>query len=122
MDWETKRAIMEDLERFVKRKKQYRKVGKEWKCGYLLFGPLGSRKSSLIAAMANYLNFDVCDLELTDLRSNSELRNLVISMVNKSILVVERRWQHPWFRSGGLAIEEERQIRADRVLKLGLRV
>ncbi|KAL7001601.1 hypothetical protein U1Q18_002752, partial [Sarracenia purpurea var. burkii] len=71
MDWETKRAIIEDLERFVKRKELYRKVGKAWKRRYLLFGPMGTRKSSLIAAMANYLNFDVCDLELTDLRSNS---------------------------------------------------
>ncbi|KAL7002688.1 hypothetical protein U1Q18_003845 [Sarracenia purpurea var. burkii] len=89
MDWEAKRAIMEDLERFVKRKELYRKVGKAWKRGYLLFGPPGTGKSSLIAAMANYLNFDVYDLELTDLRSNSELRNLVISTANKSILVVE---------------------------------
>ncbi|KAF7810864.1 salicylate carboxymethyltransferase-like [Senna tora] len=50
---------------------------------------LGTGKSSLVAAMANYLNFDVYDLELTDLMRNSELRKLLISTGNRSILVVE---------------------------------
>ncbi|KAF7142414.1 hypothetical protein RHSIM_Rhsim05G0072300 [Rhododendron simsii] len=49
----------------------------------------GTGKSSLIAAMANYLNLDVYDLELAAMRSNFELRNLLISKANQSILVVE---------------------------------
>ncbi|OAY37220.1 AAA-ATPase At3g50940 [Manihot esculenta] len=89
MEMEEKRMIMEDLERFVKRKEFYKKVGKAWKRGYLLFGPPGTGKSSLIAAIANYLKFDIYDLELTDLNTNSELRRLLISTGNKSILVVE---------------------------------
>ncbi|GKV21127.1 hypothetical protein SLEP1_g31135 [Rubroshorea leprosula] len=89
MESELKKMIMEDLERFVKRKEFYRRVGKAWKRGYLLFGPPGTGKSSLIAAMANYLNFDIYDLELTDVRTNSQLRKLMISTGNKSILVVE---------------------------------
>ncbi|KAA8545996.1 hypothetical protein F0562_020553 [Nyssa sinensis] len=89
MDMEMKKAIIDDLERFVRRKEFYRRVGKAWKRGYLLFGPPGTGKSSLIAAMANYLNFDVYDLELTDLRTNSDLRRLLISTANRSILVVE---------------------------------
>ncbi|KAH9696278.1 protein HYPER-SENSITIVITY-RELATED 4 [Citrus sinensis] len=89
MDSDMKQMIMDDLERFVKRKEFYRNVGKAWKRGYLLYGPPGTGKSSLIAAMANYLNFDVYDLELTNLRGNMELRNLLIATENKSILVVE---------------------------------
>ncbi|KAL5563047.1 hypothetical protein UlMin_032794 [Ulmus minor] len=89
MDSELKREIMEDLERFVEKKEYYRKVGKAWKRGYLLFGPPGTGKSSLVAAMANYLHFDVFDLELTSIRSNSQLRKLLISTNNQSILVVE---------------------------------
>lgn len=89
MDAEMKRMIMEDLERFVKRKEMYKRVGKAWKRGYLLYGPPGTGKSSLIAAMANYLKFDIYDLDLADLRGNNELRRLLISTENKSILVVE---------------------------------
>ncbi|XP_021738417.1 AAA-ATPase At3g50940-like [Chenopodium quinoa] len=89
MDMEMKKMIMEDLDRFLKRKDFYRKVGKAWKRGYLLFGPPGTGKSSLIAAMANYLNFDIYDLELTDIGRNSDLRRLLIATANRSILVVE---------------------------------
>ncbi|KAL3614051.1 hypothetical protein CASFOL_042125 [Castilleja foliolosa] len=89
MDGEMKSTIIDDLDRFVKRRELYRKVGKAWKRGYLLFGPPGTGKSSLIAAMANYLKFDVYDLELTSLRCNSDLRRLLISTGNRSILVVE---------------------------------
>ncbi|KAL0349538.1 UNVERIFIED_CONTAM: AAA-ATPase [Sesamum radiatum] len=39
MDPNMKRAIIEDLDRFVRRKDYYRKVGKAWKRGYLLYGP-----------------------------------------------------------------------------------
>ncbi|KAF8406465.1 hypothetical protein HHK36_008552 [Tetracentron sinense] len=89
MDSELKTTILEDLERFVERKELYRRVGKAWKRGYLLYGPPGTGKSSLIAAMANYLNFDIYDLELADLRSNSELRRVMVATANRSILVVE---------------------------------
>ncbi|KAL2552830.1 Cytochrome [Forsythia ovata] len=89
MDTEQKDMIKNDLDRFLKRKEYYRKIGKAWKRGYLLYGPPGTGKSSLIAAMANYLNFDIYDLELTELRRNSELRRLLVATANKSILVVE---------------------------------
>lgn len=89
MEAGTKEFIMEDLMRFVKRREFYRKVGKAWKRGYLLYGPPGTGKSSLIAAMANYLKFDIYDLELTELTRNSELRKLLVATANRSILVVE---------------------------------
>lgn len=89
MDSEQKDEILKDLDRFVQRKEYYRKVGKAWKRGYLLYGPPGTGKSSLIAAMANYLNFDIYDLELTEVKKNSDLRRLLVATANKSILVVE---------------------------------
>ncbi|KAH7658690.1 mitochondrial chaperone BCS1 protein, partial [Dioscorea alata] len=84
-----KKAIVEDLERFVKRKEYYKRVGKAWKRGYLLYGPPGTGKSSLVAAMAEFLKFDVYDLELTGVSGNSGLRTLLAAMENQSILVVE---------------------------------
>lgn len=89
MDMKLKKMIMDDLDMFVRRRDFYRKVGKAWKRGYLLYGPPGTGKSSLIAAMANYLKFDVYDLELTGINNNSDLRKLLINTANRSILVVE---------------------------------
>ncbi|XP_030523978.1 protein HYPER-SENSITIVITY-RELATED 4-like [Rhodamnia argentea] len=89
MEAAAKEFIKEDLKRFVKRREYYRKVGKAWKRGYLLYGPPGTGKSSLIAAMANYLKFDIYDLEMTELTRNSELRKLLVATANRSILVVE---------------------------------
>ncbi|CAN0861618.1 Protein HYPER-SENSITIVITY-RELATED 4 [Linum grandiflorum] len=89
MDAEVKNMVLTDLDRFLKRKDYYRKVGKAWKRGYLLYGPPGTGKSSLIAAMANYLHFDIYDLELTQLSRDAELRRLLIATPNRSILVVE---------------------------------
>lgn len=89
MDAEVKRALMEDLDRFVRGKEFYRRTGKAWKRGYLLYGPPGTGKSSLIAAMANYLNYDIYDLDLTAVSSNMDLKSLMLSMSNRSILVLE---------------------------------
>ncbi|KAF6997951.1 hypothetical protein CFC21_014117 [Triticum aestivum] len=89
MDTKQKRAIVNDLDRFIKRKDYYRRIGKAWKRGYLLYGPPGTGKSSLIAAIANHLRFDIYDLELTGVDSNSDLRRLLVGMTNRSILVVE---------------------------------
>lgn len=89
MDPELKRAIMEDLKRFVERRELYRTAGRAWKRGYLLYGPPGTGKSSLIAAMANFLKFDVYDLELTDIGCNSDFRKLLLGTANRSIVVIE---------------------------------
>ncbi|MCL7050968.1 hypothetical protein MKW94_014598 [Papaver nudicaule] len=75
MDHDLKKDIIDDLDRFVSRRDYYKRVGKAWKRGYLLYGPPGTGKSSLVAAMANYLNFDVYDLELTNVHSNCQLRS-----------------------------------------------
>ncbi|KAK1662780.1 hypothetical protein QYE76_050939 [Lolium multiflorum] len=43
----------------------------------------------MIAAMANYLDYDVYDLELTAVKNNTELRKLFIETTGKSIIVIE---------------------------------
>jgi chaperone BCS1 len=89
MEPELKKAILDDLDRFQRRKSFYKKVGKAWKRGYLLYGPPGTGKTSLIAAMANYLKFDVYDLELSSVFSNADLKMLLRNTSNRSILVIE---------------------------------
>jgi hypothetical protein len=89
MEPELKNAVIEDLNRFVKRKEFYKRVGRAWKRGYLLYGPPGTGKSSLIAAMANHLKFDVYDLQLANILRDSDLRRLLLATANRSILVIE---------------------------------
>ncbi|KAI4314822.1 hypothetical protein L6164_027690 [Bauhinia variegata] len=89
LDPELRQSIIDDLERFLKRKELYKKVGKPWKRGYLLYGPPGTGKSSLIVAMANYLKFDIYDLELTRVSSNSDLMRAMSYTANRSIIVIE---------------------------------
>jgi SpoVK/Ycf46/Vps4 family AAA+-type ATPase len=74
---------------FQESKEYYAKVGKAWKRGYLLYGPPGTGKSTMIAAIANYLDYDVYDLELTAVKNNTELRKLFIETTGKSIIVIE---------------------------------
>lgn len=89
MEPEKKQEIMEDLLTFSQSKDFYARIGKAWKQGYLLYGPPGTGKSTMIAAMANLLNYDVYDLELTAVKDNTELRKLLIETTSKSIVVIE---------------------------------
>ncbi|XVF54229.1 hypothetical protein PTKIN_Ptkin05aG0163700 [Pterospermum kingtungense] len=86
---EKKKEIIEDLVTFCKSREFYARIGKAWKRGYLLYGPPGTGKSTMIAAMANLLNYDVYDLELTAVKDNTELRKLLIETTCKSIIVIE---------------------------------
>ncbi|GFY87113.1 P-loop containing nucleoside triphosphate hydrolases superfamily protein [Actinidia rufa] len=84
-----RRKLSNDLITFSKAKDYYKKVGKAWKRGYLLYGPPGTGKSTMIAAMANLLEYDVYDLELTAVKDNTDLRKLLIDTSSKSIIVIE---------------------------------
>ncbi|CAL9041605.1 unnamed protein product, partial [Musa banksii] len=81
--------IRADLLGFVGRQDYYARVGRPWKRSYLLYGPPGTGKTSLVAAIANFLEFDVFDIELTAVDSSFELRRLLESTTPRSVIVVE---------------------------------
>lgn len=89
MDPAKKQQIIDDLNEFCQGREYYSRIGKAWKRGYLLYGPPGTGKSSMISAIANLLEYDIYDLELTTVKSNSELRKLFIETTGKSIIVIE---------------------------------
>ncbi|CAI0427772.1 unnamed protein product [Linum tenue] len=89
MDPAKKLEIMRDLRDFAEGQEFYQRTGRAWKRGYLLYGPPGTGKSSMIAAMANFLGYDIYDLELTEVHNNSELRKLLMKTSSKSIIVIE---------------------------------
>ncbi|KAK3126616.1 hypothetical protein QOZ80_7AG0559390 [Eleusine coracana subsp. coracana] len=89
MDPAKKQEIMDDLDAFKSSREYYRRIGKAWKRGYLLYGPPGTGKSTMVAAMANHLDYDIYDVELTSVHSNTDLRKLFIETRAKSVIVVE---------------------------------
>jgi chaperone BCS1 len=89
MEAERKQEIVDDLVIFSTAEDFYARIGRAWKRGYLLFGPPGTGKSTMIAAMANLLNYDIYDLELTAVKDNTELRKLLIETTSRSIIVIE---------------------------------
>ncbi|XP_037495997.1 AAA-ATPase At2g18193-like [Jatropha curcas] len=101
MDHNLKKSIIDDIDRFLARKDYYKRIGKAWKRGYLLrlekrilylMVPPGTGKSSLklqAMAMANYLKFDVFDLELANIISDADLRKAMLDINRKSITVIE---------------------------------
>lgn len=89
MDADLKNKIKSDLDTFLKSEHYYHRLGRVWKRSYLLYGPSGTGKSSFIAAMANYLSFDVYDVDLSRAADDSDLKMLLLQTTRKSIIVIE---------------------------------
>ncbi|CAK7327674.1 unnamed protein product [Dovyalis caffra] len=84
MDTKLKKTVLDDLNTFMSAQEMYRSIGKAWNRRYLLCGPPGTGKSRLNAAMANHLNYDVYELDQTDVHIYCLMHRKV---PNKSIFV-----------------------------------
>ncbi|KAG2328692.1 hypothetical protein Bca52824_011420 [Brassica carinata] len=84
-----KNTMIDDLDAFSQGKDFFKSVGRAWKRGYLLYGPPGTGKSSMVAAIANYMKYDIYDLQLQSVRDDGDLRRILTSTQNRSILLIE---------------------------------
>ncbi|KAM7265932.1 hypothetical protein ACFE04_003615 [Oxalis oulophora] len=89
MEPELKKYIIDDLDAFKRRKEYFESVGRAWKRGYLLYGPPGTGKSSLVAAIANYMRYNIYDLQFQSVKNDADLRRILTSTTNRSILLIE---------------------------------
>lgn len=89
MEEDLKNKIKSDLEMFLKSKQHYHKLGRIWKRNYLLYGPSGTGKSSFVAAMASFLNFDVYHVDMNRVLDDSDLKLLFLQINPKSLIVIE---------------------------------
>ncbi|XVF22319.1 hypothetical protein REPUB_Repub12eG0162800 [Reevesia pubescens] len=89
MESDLKNKIKSDLDSFLKAKQYYLRLGRVWKRSYLLYGPSGTGKSSFVAAMANFLSYDVYNIDLSKVSDDSELKFLLLQTTAKSLIVIE---------------------------------
>ncbi|KAK7285753.1 hypothetical protein RJT34_20534 [Clitoria ternatea] len=89
MEPDLKNRVKSDLESFLRAKQYYNRLGRVWKRSFLLYGPSGTGKSSFVAAMANFLSYDVYDIDLSKIPSDSDLKFLLLQTTPKSVVVIE---------------------------------
>ncbi|XP_021688014.2 AAA-ATPase At3g50940 [Hevea brasiliensis] len=89
MDAELKQAVLDDLNTFMNSKEYYKRIGKAWKRTYLIHGPPGTGKSSLIAAIANHLNYNIYQVDLSYFQKGDDIRDLLLHYITRSVLVIK---------------------------------
>ncbi|KAJ6338301.1 hypothetical protein OIU76_007886 [Salix suchowensis] len=89
MESDLKNKLRSDLESFLKAEQYYHRLGRAWKRSYLLYGPSGTGKSSFVAAMANFLGYDVYDIDLSRVLDDSDLKTLLLQTTSKSVVLIE---------------------------------
>ncbi|GLT48122.1 hypothetical protein SLA2020_285910 [Shorea laevis] len=89
MELDLKNKVKSNLDSFLKAKQYYYQLSRVWKRSYLLFGPSDTRNSSFVAAMANYLSYNVYELDLSKVLDDSDLKSLLLRTIGKSVIVIE---------------------------------
>jgi len=82
-------SILDDAKSFIESEKQYEDSGRPFKRNYLLLGPPGSGKSSLITIIASELNLDIYFISVTANMNEKNICSALNSMNKNSLLVIE---------------------------------
>ena len=81
--------IQEDIKEFITSREWYREMGIPHHRGYLLYGPPGSGKTSIVHAMASQLFCDVHVLSLASDMNDKKLGMLMANIDERSIVLIE---------------------------------
>jgi chaperone BCS1 len=82
--------LITDIEQFLDGEERYLRRGVPWRRGYLLCGPPGTGKTSLIFALAGRLRLNICAISLADGRlTDHGLVNLLHQTPIRSIFLIE---------------------------------
>jgi chaperone BCS1 len=82
--------LLQDVKQFLESEKWYNEIGIPYRRGYLLSGPPGNGKSSLVTAIASELRLDICILNLSNHNLNDErLMELMANIPMNSLVLIE---------------------------------
>lgn len=83
-------AILADMKKFFAARLRYEDLGIPWRRGYLLHGPPGTGKTSLVTALASELALNVCTLSLASPTVTDEkIGNLLSTVPPRSVILIE---------------------------------
>ncbi|KAL8680548.1 MAG: hypothetical protein Q9224_006931, partial [Gallowayella concinna] len=88
LDQGVKERILGDLKDFLHSERWYYDRGIPYRRGYLLHGPPGSGKSSLIQALAGELDYNIAIVNLSERGLTDDRLNLLLTIIPKRTLVL----------------------------------
>jgi hypothetical protein len=89
LDADTKAELVADLRAFLGGETWYASMGLAYKRGYLLHGPPGTGKSSVVLAIAGMAAADIYHLNLSLMRSDADLDTAFAALPDKCVAVFE---------------------------------
>ena len=83
-----KEDIVKDLDQFKANKEKYESLGIPVKRGYLFYGTPGNGKSTIAAAIADYMKYNIYSLDISDMNSNG-FKKAFRNIPSNSVVVLE---------------------------------
>lgn len=83
-----KEHLLRDIQKFRESRKRYRQLGVPYHRGYLLHGPPGTGKTSLVSALANKFGMSIYAVNLTEFNDKT-LRSAINDVPERSVILLE---------------------------------